>query len=41
LIELGQLRVLVYGILIILLFLWIPRGVIPTLQGLFRRRRQL
>jgi branched-chain amino acid transport system permease protein len=40
LIELGQLRVLVYGILIILLFLWIPRGVIPTLQALFRRRRQ-
>jgi branched-chain amino acid transport system permease protein len=39
LIELGQLRVLVYGILVIVLFLWIPRGVIPTLQGLLRRRR--
>ncbi|HEX6147038.1 MAG TPA: branched-chain amino acid ABC transporter permease [Acidimicrobiia bacterium] len=39
LIELGQLRVLVYGSLIIVLFLWIPRGVIPTLQGLLRRRR--
>lgn len=40
LVELGQLRVLVYGILVIVLFLWIPRGVIPTLQTLFRRRRQ-
>lgn len=40
LIELGQLRVFVYGILIIVLFLWIPRGVIPTLQILLRRRRQ-
>jgi branched-chain amino acid transport system permease protein len=39
LIELGQLRVLVYGVLVIVLFLWIPRGVIPTLQGLFRRRQ--
>jgi branched-chain amino acid transport system permease protein len=41
LIELGQLRVLVYGILVIVLFLWIPRGVIPTLQALFRRRRHV
>ncbi|MGH8873081.1 MAG: branched-chain amino acid ABC transporter permease [Acidimicrobiia bacterium] len=40
LIELGQLRVVVYGILIIVLFLWIPRGVIPTLQTLLRRRRE-
>jgi branched-chain amino acid transport system permease protein len=39
LIELGQLRVLVYGILIIVLFLWIPRGVIPTLGDLIRRQR--
>jgi branched-chain amino acid transport system permease protein len=38
-IELGQLRVLVYGILIIVLFLWIPRGVIPTLGDLMRRQR--
>jgi branched-chain amino acid transport system permease protein len=40
LIELGQLRVLVYGILIIVLFLWIPRGVIPSLQAWLRRRRR-
>ena len=38
LIELGQLRVLVYGLLIIVLFLWIPRGVIPTLGDLLRRQ---
>ncbi len=40
LIELGQLRVLVYGILVIVLFLWIPRGVIPTFRSVFRRRKQ-
>ncbi|HEX7099497.1 MAG TPA: branched-chain amino acid ABC transporter permease [Acidimicrobiia bacterium] len=37
LIELGQLRLLAYGALIIVLFLWIRRGVIPTLAGLVRR----
>jgi branched-chain amino acid transport system permease protein len=36
---LGQLRLLVYGALIIVLFLWIPRGVIPTLGDLIRRQR--
>jgi branched-chain amino acid transport system permease protein len=36
--DLGQLRLLVYGALIIALFLWVPRGIIPTL-GDFRRRR--
>ena len=40
LIELGQLRVVVYGMLIIVLFLWIPRGVIPSLQAWSRRRKQ-
>lgn len=41
LISLGQLRVLVYGALIIALFLWLPRGVIPTLSDWLRRRRAL
>ncbi len=36
LIEFGQLRVVAYGVLIIVLFLWVPRGVIPTLRDLFR-----
>lgn len=31
LIDLGRLRVVAYGLLIIVLFLWVPRGVIPTL----------
>lgn len=39
LVELGQLQVLVYGVLIIALFLWIPRGVIPTLGARLRRLR--
>ena len=34
LIELGQLRLLAYGVLIIVLFLWIRRGLIPTLAEL-------
>jgi branched-chain amino acid transport system permease protein len=38
LIDLGQLRVLVYGALIIALFLWLPRGVILTVGDLMRRR---
>jgi branched-chain amino acid transport system permease protein len=37
--DLGQLRLLVFGALIIALFLWVPRGVIPTLGDLVRRRR--
>jgi len=37
--DLGQLRLLVYGALIIALFLWVPRGIIPTLGDLLRRRR--
>jgi branched-chain amino acid transport system permease protein len=37
--DLGQLRLLVYGALIIALFLWVPRGVIPTLGDLVRRRK--
>ncbi len=40
LIELGQLRVLVYGALIIALFLWIPRGVIPSLGTMFQGRQR-
>ncbi|MGD2100897.1 MAG: branched-chain amino acid ABC transporter permease [Acidimicrobiia bacterium] len=39
LIDLGQLRVLVYGALIVALFLWIPKGVIPTFGERFSRRR--
>jgi branched-chain amino acid transport system permease protein len=38
LLDLGQLRLVVYGALIIVLFLWIPRGVIPTLGSVIRRR---
>jgi branched-chain amino acid transport system permease protein len=38
--DLGQLRLLVFGALIIALFLWVPRGVIPTLGDLTRRRRK-
>jgi branched-chain amino acid transport system permease protein len=39
--DLGQLRLLVYGALIIALFLWVPRGIIPTLGAFTRRRREL
>jgi branched-chain amino acid transport system permease protein len=39
LIEFGQLRLVGYGALIIILFLWIPRGVIPTLASLWQSRR--
>ena len=39
-IELGQLREFIYGALIIALFLWVPRGVIPTVGEWLRRRRQ-
>ncbi|HEU4916883.1 MAG TPA: branched-chain amino acid ABC transporter permease [Acidimicrobiia bacterium] len=38
--DLGQLRLLVYGALIIGLFLWVPRGIIPTLGDLMRRRQE-
>ncbi len=41
LIEFGQLRQVAYGILIIVLFLWMPRGVIPTVASLWRRVRGL
>jgi branched-chain amino acid transport system permease protein len=37
LVEFGQLRVLIYGVLVIALFLWIPRGVIPTVASLWQR----
>lgn len=37
--PLGLLRLVAHGALIIVLFLWVPRGVIPTLGGLFRRRQ--
>ena len=41
LIDFGQLRQVAYGILIIVLFLWMPRGLIPTLVSLWRRIRQV
>jgi len=41
LIDFGQLRHVAYGILIIVLFLWMPRGVIPTAAYLWRRVRRL
>lgn len=39
LIDFGQLREVAYGILIIVLFLWMPRGVIPTATALWTRIR--
>ena len=39
LIDFGQLRQVAYGILIIVLFLRMPRGLIPTLDSLWRRVR--
>jgi branched-chain amino acid transport system permease protein len=39
LIEFGQLRQVAYGILIIVLFLRMPRGLIPSLASLWRRVR--
>jgi branched-chain amino acid transport system permease protein len=41
LIDFGQLRQVAYGILVIALFLWMPRGVIPTVDSLWRRVRGL
>jgi branched-chain amino acid transport system permease protein len=37
LIDFGQLRRVAYGTLIIGLFLWMPRGLIPTVGSLLRR----
>ncbi len=39
LIDFGQLRVLVYGTLILLLFLFLPKGVIPTVRNFIAKRR--
>ena len=39
LIEFGQLRQVAYGILIIVLFLWMPRGLIPTVDSVWHRVR--
>jgi branched-chain amino acid transport system permease protein len=39
LIDFGQLRQVAYGILIIVLFLWMPRGLIPTVASIWRRVR--
>ena len=41
LIDFGQLRQVAYGILVIILFLWLPRGLIPTLDSVWRRVRGL
>ena len=40
LIDFGQLRQVAYGILIIILFLRMPRGVIPTVDSLWRHLRR-
>jgi branched-chain amino acid transport system permease protein len=40
LIDFGQLRQVAYGFLIIALFLWMPRGLIPTLTTIWRRNRR-
>ncbi len=39
LIDFGQLRQVAYGILVIVLFLWMPRGLIPSAASLWRRVR--
>lgn len=39
LIEFGQLRLVVYGALIIFLFLFLPRGLIPAAASVWRRLR--
>ena len=41
LLEFGQLRVVAYGVLIMVLFLWLPRGVLPTVASLWSRIRGL
>jgi branched-chain amino acid transport system permease protein len=38
-VDLGLLRLVAHGALIIALFLWVPRGVIPTLGTVIRRGR--
>ncbi|HET9590636.1 MAG TPA: branched-chain amino acid ABC transporter permease [Anaerolineales bacterium] len=40
LIDFGQLRQVAYGILVIVLFLWMPRGLIPSAASLWRRVRR-
>jgi branched-chain amino acid transport system permease protein len=40
LVDLGELRLLTYGVLIIVLFLWVPRGIIPSVTSLVTRRRR-
>ena len=41
LIDYGQLRLVVYGALILALFLFLPRGLIPSMTSLWRRVRGL
>lgn len=40
LIEFGQLRLVILGALIVVLFLWIPRGVVPTVRSAVEKRRR-
>jgi branched-chain amino acid transport system permease protein len=40
LIDFGQLRQVAYGILVIVLFLWMPRGLLPTTASLLRSLRK-
>ena len=40
LIEVGQLRHVVYGILVILLFLWMRKGLLNTIGDLWQRKRE-
>jgi ABC-type branched-subunit amino acid transport system permease subunit len=39
LIDFGQLRLVTYGVLIVFLFLFLPRGVIPTVSSWLSKRR--
>lgn len=40
LIDFGRLRQMAYGILVIVLFLWMPRGVLPSVTSLWHRVRK-
>jgi hypothetical protein len=39
-VDLGLLRLVAHGALIIALFLWVPRGVIPTMGSALTKRRR-
>jgi branched-chain amino acid transport system permease protein len=40
LVEANEYRLIIYGVVILVLFLGLPRGVVPTVQSLARRWRR-